>query len=69
MLATSNPPPNYDELVSCVALGGRTAASSPRCLNANGNVTLCRGGVPGFLCRFMFVFQQPDNCGAEMTGA
>ena len=56
MLATSNPPPNYDGLESCVALGGRTAAGSPRCLNANGNVTFFRGGVPGFLCCFMFAF-------------
>lgn len=45
--------------------GGVSKTRSPRRLNTNGNVTLLRGGVPGFLCRLLDDVFSADKCGAK----
>jgi hypothetical protein len=47
MDAAANPPPEYDRLESCAALGGLTTTRSPRCFLLRVDVALCQGWGPG----------------------
>ena len=47
-------PPNYAVHDVDEKRGGVITLCSPRCLNTYGNVTLYRGGVPGFFVPFYF---------------
>ena len=53
IMATSNPPPYYDRLEGCSALGGRITTSSPRCLSTYENVTFCNGWGAGVFVPFL----------------
>ena len=50
-------------------MGGFTTISSPRYLNTDDNATVDKGGVPGFLCRFVNVPIIATKCGAKKPGA
>ena len=50
-------------------LGGLTTPRSPRCLNTNGNVTVCEGWVAGVFCAVSCLpFYIADKCGAKNYG-
>jgi hypothetical protein len=56
-------------LVGEAALGGVSTRGCPRCLSTNTNVTLTKGGAPGFLCRLLKFIFIANNYGAKKPGA
>ena len=54
--ASAKPPPKYDELLGCAALGGRITIRSPRRISTYGNATICEGWGAGVFVLFIVCF-------------